>query len=99
MQHRGNQCHTSQQKNTVPHIGESRPCSIINIGLGSHDFRDHGQTTHAGSDQIADTDRQDVSIHAGFSFPGIDQIDGFGTQNRFEAANDEEHHHPLPGNG
>ena len=78
----------------MPHVGKPGSCSVVDIGLAPHDFRNHRQSANERGGQVADANGHRIAIHVGFAFPGIEHIDGFGTQDRLQRSNHEEHHDP-----
>ena len=80
----------------MPHVGEPRSGTVVDVRLRTHDLGNHRQAADGSGAEVADADGDHVAIHIRLAFPRIEQVNRFGAQQRLQAADDEEHHDPLP---
>ena len=89
------QSHGQQQEEAVEHVGEFRLGSVVDIGPAADDLGDHRQAADQGADEVGDADRQQIAVQVGLAPLRIEQVDGLGAEQRFEAADQREHADPL----
>ncbi len=83
----------------MPEIGPAGTCAVASVGGGANDFGDHWEATDAGNEGIGGADGEDIPAEVGAALPGVGQVDGFGAEEGFEAANEGEDGDPVEASG
>lgn len=76
-------------------VGPTGFGAVVAVGRGADDLADHGEATDGGGQGVGQADGEQVAIHIGAALVGVEEIDGLGAEQGFEATDEGEHDDPL----
>ncbi len=88
-----------EEEGAVEEVSPAGAGSVVAVGGGADDFRDHGDAADAGDEGIGDADGEEVAVEVGAALPWVEEVDRFGAEEGFEGADEGEHDDPLEADG
>lgn len=88
-----------EKERAVEEVGPAGAGSVVAVGGGTDDFRDHGDPADAGDEGVSDADGEEVAVEVRAALPWVEEVDGFGAEEGFERADEGEHDDPLEAGG